>query len=160
MVTLSVGFEALTRTALSGKSALVSKPGADPVASAHVADGEFTIGIDSQKSPTDIGFVLCSEEYSYLDPSPEPIRAGEWRDLTFFARPIHQPGEEYLKGFERALNQSNVPVELRSKSKYRLAWIDVSSCEKMWCANGLMRGLWPRLRRLLRKSQARPSRLS
>ena len=76
-------------------------------------------------SHTDIGFVLCSEEYSYLDPSPEPIRAGEWRDLTFFARPIHQPGEEYLKGFERALNQSNVPVELRSKSKYRLAWIDV-----------------------------------
>jgi hypothetical protein len=76
-------------------------------------------------SHTDPGFVLSSEEYSCLDTSPEPIRLGEWRDLAFFARPIRQPGEDYLTGFQRAFNQSDGPVELRSKSKYRLAWMDV-----------------------------------
>jgi hypothetical protein len=74
---------------------------------------------------TDPLFVLSSEERSSVNPLPEPIRAGEWSDLTFFARPIHEPGREWLTGFERALNRVDVPVELRSKSKYRLAWTDI-----------------------------------
>jgi hypothetical protein len=74
---------------------------------------------------TDPAFVLFSEQYSYVDPLPEPIRPSEWGDLVFFARPIHQPGQDYLTGLERALNRSDVPVELRSKSKHRLAWVDV-----------------------------------
>ena len=76
-------------------------------------------------SHTDPSFVTFSEEYSYVNPLPEPIRPGEWRDLAFFARPIQRPGEDYLTGFERALNQSDVPIELRSKSKNRLAWMDL-----------------------------------
>jgi hypothetical protein len=69
--------------------------------------------------------VLFSDEYSYVKPSPEPISAYEWHDLAFFARPTHEAGEDYLTGFTRALNRLDSPVELRSKSKHRLAWIDV-----------------------------------
>jgi hypothetical protein len=76
-------------------------------------------------SHTDPGFVHCSEEHSYIEPSPETIPTEEWRDLTFFARPIFKAGEDYMRGWERAFDQSDAPVELRSKSKHRLAWLDV-----------------------------------
>lgn len=76
-------------------------------------------------SHTDPLFVLSSEEQSYVNPLPEAVRAGEWNDLTFFARPIHEPGQDWMTGFERAFNRSDEPVELRSKSKYRLAWTDI-----------------------------------
>jgi hypothetical protein len=69
--------------------------------------------------------VLFSDEYSYVKPSPDPISTYEWHDLAFFARPTHEAGEEYLTGFTRALDHLDSPVELRSKSKHRLAWIDV-----------------------------------
>jgi hypothetical protein len=94
-----------------------------------VADGEYLISIDSQKSATPIrdlfGSQKNSEEYSRVNPVPEPISTGEWRDLAFFARPVHKAGEEYLIGFARALEELNSPVELRSNSKHRLAWLDV-----------------------------------
>jgi hypothetical protein len=76
-------------------------------------------------SHTDPGFVRLSEEYSRVNPIPEPISTGEWRDLAFFARPVHKAGEEYLIGFARALEELNSPVELRSNSRHRLAWPDV-----------------------------------
>jgi hypothetical protein len=77
-------------------------------------------------SHTDPEFVYCSEAYSYIKPAPEPIPKGEWRrDLAFFVRPLLKPGEDYLTGLERAFEQSDAPVELRSKSKNRLAWLDV-----------------------------------
>jgi hypothetical protein len=69
--------------------------------------------------------VLLSDEYSYVKPLPEPISRYEWHDLTFFARPTHEAGEEHLTGFTRALDHLDSPVELRSKSKHRLAWLDV-----------------------------------
>jgi hypothetical protein len=48
LVKLLIGFEALIRTPQSGKFALISKPGAYPVASTHVAAGEYTV-LTSQK---------------------------------------------------------------------------------------------------------------
>jgi hypothetical protein len=49
LVKLLIGFEALIRTPQSGKFALISKPGAYPVASTHVAAGEYTVLTASQK---------------------------------------------------------------------------------------------------------------
>jgi hypothetical protein len=75
-----------------------------------VADGEYLISIDSQKSATPIRDLFGSqknEEYSRVNPVPEPISTGEWRDLAFFARPVHKAGEEYLIGFARALEELN-----------------------------------------------------
>jgi hypothetical protein len=74
--------------------------------------------------------VRLSEEYSHVDPTLEEISPGEWRDLAFFVRPVHKVGEEYLMGFARALDELNSPVELRSKSKHRLAWVDVEFCQE------------------------------
>lgn len=81
-------------------------------------------------SPADPEFVRLSEEYSHVDPTLEEISPGEWRDLAFFVRPVHKVGEEYLMGFARALDELNSPVELRSKSKHRLAWVDVEFCQE------------------------------
>ena len=76
-------------------------------------------------SHTDPGFVGLSEEYSYINPTLEQISTGEWRDLAFFARPVPKAGEAYLIGFAGALEELSSPIELRSNSKHRLAWVDV-----------------------------------
>lgn len=76
-------------------------------------------------SHTDAQFVRLSEEYSRVKPTPEPIPKGEWRDLVFFARPVLKAGEEYLVAFARALDDLASPIELRSESKHRLAWLDI-----------------------------------
>jgi hypothetical protein len=106
---------------------------------------------------TDPMFVLSSEQYGYVNPSPEPIRPGEWSDLAFFARPIHQPGQDYLIGFERALNQSDVPVELRSKSKHRLAWVDVEFLREDVVREWFDQGLGTELEPIDQKTPGSPS---
>jgi hypothetical protein len=68
---------------------------------------------------------VCTLNIAVLIRWLEPISTGEWRDLAFFARPVHKAGEEYLTGLARALEELNSPVELRSNSKHRLAWLDV-----------------------------------
>jgi hypothetical protein len=74
---------------------------------------------------TDPEFVPMSEEYSQASPTLEEIPQTEWRDLVFFGRPVFKAGEEYLAAFVRAFDDLASPLELRSKSKYRLAWLDV-----------------------------------
>jgi len=70
-------------------------------------------------------FVLFADHHSRLQSWFEPISADEWKDLTFFARPIPKTGEQYHLAAARALDQLHSPVELRSLSKYRLAWKDI-----------------------------------
>jgi hypothetical protein len=76
-------------------------------------------------SHTDPGFVPMSEEYSQASPTLEEIPRTEWRDLVFFGRPVVKAGEEYLLAFAQAFDNLASPLELRSNSKYRLAWLDV-----------------------------------
>jgi hypothetical protein len=73
----------------------------------------------------DPNFVWFSDHHSRLQSWFDPISADEWKDLTFFARPILKTGEQYFAAAARALDQLDSPVELRSVSKYRLAWKDV-----------------------------------
>jgi hypothetical protein len=70
-------------------------------------------------------FVPISEQYGQTSPTLEEIPQAEWRDLVFFGRPVFKAGEDYLMAFERAFDDLASPLELRSKSKYRLAWLDV-----------------------------------
>ena len=70
-------------------------------------------------------FVWFADHHSRLQTWVEPISADEWKDLTFFARPIPKTGEQYHLAAARALDQLHSPVELRSLSKYRLAWKDI-----------------------------------
>jgi hypothetical protein len=70
-------------------------------------------------------FALFADHHSRLHSWFEPIPADEWKDLTFFARPIPKTGEQYHEAAVRALDQLDSPTELRSLSKYRLAWKDV-----------------------------------
>jgi hypothetical protein len=73
----------------------------------------------------DPNFVWFSEEHGRLQSWFDQISLGEWKDLTFFARPTLIAGEPYHLGLARALDRLDSPVELRSRSKYRLAWSDV-----------------------------------
>lgn len=105
-------------------------------------------------SHTDPGFVTFSEEYSYVNPLPEPIRPGEWRDLAFFARPIQRPGEDYRQVLSgRSINRTCPSNCARSQNIGWPGWTS-NFCEKMWCANGLMTGSGRSLSRLIRKLQA------
>jgi len=88
--------------------------------------------------PTDPAFVWFSDENSELHPSFEPISADEWKDLTFFARPDHVPGEQYHEALARALDELRSQVELRSKSRSRPAWTGVE-----FSRDDVMR-VWPR----------------
>lgn len=63
----------------------------------------------------------CGEPQSWFD----AISTDEWTDLTFFARPTPETGEQYRAAVVRALDQLDSPVEVRSRSKWRLAWKDV-----------------------------------
>ena len=73
----------------------------------------------------DPNFIWFADHHSRLQPWFEPISADEWKDLTFFARPILKTGEQYHQAVARALDQLDSAVELRSLSKYRLAWKDI-----------------------------------
>jgi hypothetical protein len=70
-------------------------------------------------------FVWFANDYAQLEPWFDAISAEEWKDLTFFARPILKTGEQYYLAVTRALDQLDSPVESRSISKHRLAWKDV-----------------------------------
>lgn len=88
----------------------------------------------------DPNFVWFADYYSRLQSWFEPISADEWKDLTFFARPIPKTGEQYHQAVARALDQLDSPVELRSVSKYRLAWMDIEFWQddviRGWAAAG------------------------
>jgi len=73
-------------------------------------------------------FIWFSDEHGRLETGIDEISTGEWRDLAFFARPTAEVGEQYHRGFARAFERIDAPVELRSKSKHRLAWSDVEFC--------------------------------
>ena len=92
---------------------------------AHGRRRIYTFDRHPKISHTDPAFVQISEEYSYVRRAPEQISTAEWHDLAFFARPIRKAGEEYLIGFAQAFDRLDSPVELRSNSKHRLAWLDV-----------------------------------
>jgi hypothetical protein len=87
----------------------------------------------------DPNFVWFADYYSRLQSWFEPISADEW-DLIFFARPIPKTGEQYHEAVARALDQLDSPVELRSVSKYRLAWMDIEFWQddviRGWAAAG------------------------
>jgi hypothetical protein len=70
-------------------------------------------------------FVQFADEYGEPRSSFDTISAAEWKDLTFFARPTSGMNELHHVALTRALDQLASPVELRSVSKRRLAWIDV-----------------------------------
>jgi hypothetical protein len=70
-------------------------------------------------------FVVVSDQYGGPQSSFEAISADEWKDLTFFARRTPEMDRQYAVALEQALTQLVSPVELRSLSKYRLAWSDV-----------------------------------
>jgi hypothetical protein len=70
-------------------------------------------------------FVLVSDQYGGPQSSFEAISADAWKDLTFFARRTPGMDRQYAVALEQALAQLVSPVELRSLSKYRLAWRDV-----------------------------------
>jgi hypothetical protein len=76
----------------------------------------------------DPNFVFFSEEHGRLQPWFDQISPGEWKDLAFFARPTLVAGEPYQVGLARALGRLDSPVELCSRSKYRLAWSYVEFC--------------------------------
>lgn len=73
----------------------------------------------------DPNFVWFSDRNSTLEPWPEQITPEEWPDLTFFARPRPAAGEQYSAAVEQDLDQSDILVELRSKSLCRLTWADI-----------------------------------
>ena len=70
-------------------------------------------------------FIWFAEQHGRLEAWFDEISADEWRDLAFFARPTLVVGEQYHLAFERAFDELDSPVELRSISKHRLAWRDV-----------------------------------
>jgi hypothetical protein len=70
-------------------------------------------------------FVAVSDQYGGPQSSFEAISADAWTDLTFFARRTPGMDRQYAVALEQALAQLVSPVELRSLSKYRLAWSDV-----------------------------------
>jgi hypothetical protein len=70
-------------------------------------------------------FVQFADEYGEPRSSLDAISAAEWKDLTFFARPTPGISEPYHGALTLALDQLASPVELRSVSKRRLAWIEV-----------------------------------
>src|SRR5437899_2501413 len=70
-------------------------------------------------------FVAVSDQYGGPQSSFEAISADAWKDLTFFARRTPGMDRQYAVALEQALAQLVSPVELRSLSKYRLAWSDV-----------------------------------
>jgi hypothetical protein len=87
-------------------------------------------------SHTNPEFVPISEQYGQASPTLEEIPQAEWRDLVFFGRPVFKAGEEYLMAFARAFDDLASPLELRSKSKYRLAWLDVEIFRAPECYSG------------------------
>jgi len=82
-------------------------------------------------------FVQFAEEYGEPRSSFDEISASEWRDLAFFARPSPGINQQYQAALTLALDQLTSPVELRSVSKYRLAWKDV----EFWQDDVI--GMWP-----------------
>jgi hypothetical protein len=69
--------------------------------------------------------IWFAENHGRLEAWSDEISADEWKDLAFFARPTLAVGEQYQLALTRAFDQLDSPVELRSKSKHRLAWRDV-----------------------------------
>jgi len=75
--------------------------------------------------PGDPHFIWFADEHGDLQPWQELIPSDEWEDLTFFARPTPADGEQYRDAVVRALNELSLAVELRSKSRSRLAWANL-----------------------------------
>ncbi len=73
----------------------------------------------------DPSFIWFVDQHGRLDGWFDEIAADKWKDLVFFARPTLGVGEQYHIALERAFDELDSPVELRSTSKHRLAWRDV-----------------------------------